>query len=72
MHDQKIVDFEYCRKCKHFLKPENEEPCSACLNTFTNAYSHKPVNFEEGENKNVLKVRSYEVTKNKSHKKQLL
>lgn len=51
--DQKIVDFEkYCPKCEHYPKSESEDPCWGCLDTPTNTWSHKPVNFKEKEGKN--------------------
>ena len=40
---------QYCQKCKHYNKNEDEEPCDQCLNNPTNLYSHKPINFEEKE-----------------------
>ena len=36
----KIVDFEYCKKCKYEKNAESEEPCHDCLNNPTNTYSH--------------------------------
>lgn len=42
----KIVDFEYCKKCKYEENAESEEPCHDCLNNPTNTYSHRPVHFE--------------------------
>ena len=48
-NNQKIVDFEYCSECEHFMKKENEDPCQECLSIFTNAYSHKPKYFKEKE-----------------------
>lgn len=57
--DQKIVDFEkYCPKCEHYPKSESEDPCWECLDTPTNTWSHKPVNFKEKEG-----VKSVEVPK---------
>ena len=47
--DLKPVDFQWCKKCKHFAKLDTEEPCDDCLNEFTNTDSHKPVYFEEGK-----------------------
>lgn len=47
----KIVDFAYCVSCKFYETPEVEEPCHECLNNFTNANSHVPVNFKEKEEK---------------------
>lgn len=53
MNDQKIVYFgEYCPKCEHYSKGENEDPCWECLDTPTNTWSHKPIKFKEKENKN--------------------
>ena len=44
----KIVHFdEWCKKCKHCNKSESEDPCWDCLVDAVNAYSHKPVKFEE-------------------------
>ena len=40
---------QYCQKCKHYNKNEDEEPCDECLNNPVNLYSHKPINFEEKE-----------------------
>lgn len=45
-HIDKIVDFEYCRQCKHEKCLPSEDPCHECLNNPTNTYSHRPVNFE--------------------------
>ena len=50
--DQKIVDFDkYCPKCEQDPKSESEDPCWGCLDTPTNTWSHKPVNFKEKETK---------------------
>lgn len=38
---------EFCPKCKHEKKKENESPCDECLEEGMNLYSHKPVRFEE-------------------------
>ena len=35
----KIVDFEYCKKCKYEKNAESEEPCHDCLNNPTNTSS---------------------------------
>lgn len=40
---------EYCKKCKHFDKMEEEEPCHQCLEEPVNLDSHKPVRFEGKE-----------------------
>jgi len=41
---------EYCLRCKHYKTPETEDPCDECLEHPFNYDSHKPINFEEGEN----------------------
>lgn len=52
MNEQKIVDFEeYCKRCKYYEKPEHEDPCWDCLDYPVNAWTHKPMRFEERENK---------------------
>lgn len=38
---------EYCPKCKHSDRAEEDNPCFDCLDYPVNSYSHKPVNFEE-------------------------
>lgn len=46
--DYKEVFFnQYCKKCKYGLIPENQEPCSECLEEPINQHSHKPVKYEE-------------------------
>ena len=42
---------EYCDSCKHNGLPDTEDPCNWCLTNTTNLYSHKPVNYEEGDKK---------------------
>lgn len=37
----------YCSKCKHWLIPETEEPCTSCLDQPYNEHSQKPICFEE-------------------------
>lgn len=45
---EKIVNFrEYCPKCEHYPKEENEDPCWKCLIHMTNTWSHKPLYFEK-------------------------
>lgn len=52
MNDMKISFFDqYCSKCKHFESPETDDPCNECLTYGGNIDSHKPVNFEEDEEK---------------------
>ena len=41
---------EYCKKCKHWEKEENEDPCYICLEDGWGE-SEKPVKFEEAETK---------------------
>ena len=41
---------QYCKTCKHKKVKESEDPCDECLSNTTNAYSHKPVNYEKKEN----------------------
>ena len=44
----KEVQFDkYCKKCKHKIKNENEEPCDECLSEPTNLYSEKPIKYKE-------------------------
>ena len=43
---------EFCPKCVHKDKQENESPCDDCLIYGFNVNSHKPVRFEEGVNDN--------------------
>lgn len=38
---------QYCKKCKHYEKPDVEDPCNECLDNPINVHSHKPVNYEE-------------------------
>lgn len=43
---------EYCEKCLHFEKNDDEEPCCDCLEEPVAENSHKPVKFvsKNGEN----------------------
>lgn len=44
----KIVEFDkYCKTCKFNKTSTDDEPCSECMCYLANAYSHKPVNYEE-------------------------
>lgn len=46
----KIVRFDkYCKTCKFSKTSEDDEPCCECMCYPANAYSHKPVNYEEDE-----------------------
>ncbi len=41
------VDFEtYCRKCRHWIKKDTDEPCNECLEYPARLYSSKPEKFE--------------------------
>ena len=42
---------QYCGKCKHRDVMGFAEPCNECLSNPVNLHSHKPVKFEEKENK---------------------
>jgi hypothetical protein len=45
----KEVRFDiWCAKCVHKDKSEAEDPCYDCLADPANAYSRKPVHFEDG------------------------
>lgn len=49
-YKDKLVEFEnWCHKCKHYKKPENDEPCETCLTYPVNEHSHKPTEWEEGK-----------------------
>lgn len=41
---------EYCLRCEHYHKSDQEEPCDSCLEQPFNYDSHKPINFKEGNN----------------------
>lgn len=47
----KIVDFEYCKTCKHKDNKDYLEPCHTCLNNPTNVNSTRPVNYKEEDKK---------------------
>lgn len=48
MYEYKFVYFhEYCKRCRFEKVPEDEEPCTECLEFPVAPYSHKPVHFEE-------------------------
>lgn len=48
----KEVYFEnYCKKCVHKKKAENEHPCDECLAQGMNVNSHRPINFTGGGKK---------------------
>ena len=45
--EKEVYFGEYCKKCKHEMLKEDEEPCCECLLYPMNQYSHKPVRYEE-------------------------
>ena len=50
INEEKEVYFhEYCRRCAHAKKRDDDYPCADCLARPTNTHSHKPVYFEEVE-----------------------
>ena len=47
VNDYKEVIFgDYCSRCIHADKSEQEEPCFECIAEPVNLWSHKPVKFE--------------------------
>ncbi len=44
---EEVYFHEYCKTCKYEKLSESEDPCNECLEYPMNAYSHKPVNWEE-------------------------
>lgn len=40
---------KYCKTCKYKNLKESDDPCDECLEETVNAYSHKPVKYEEEE-----------------------
>lgn len=40
---------KYCKICKYKNLKESDDPCDECLEETVNAYSHKPVKYEEEE-----------------------
>ena len=47
----KIVNFEWCKKCVHWEQDEMDDPCYECLETPTKYASEKPLYFEQRETK---------------------
>ena len=45
--DKEVNFHKYCESCKHRNKKEKESPCDECLEESANAYSSKPVRWEE-------------------------
>lgn len=44
---KKLVEYEKCKTCKHWLVNEQEEPCDECLSTPARDVSHTPIHYEE-------------------------
>ena len=42
---KEVFFYEYCPKCVHYKKPDDENPCEYCLSKAGNLDSHKPVKF---------------------------
>lgn len=50
MEPEKEVYFDqYCKTCVRANSPDTDKKCDECLGSPTNAYSHKPVNWERKE-----------------------
>ena len=50
VNDYKEVIFgDYCHKCVHEDKSEQEDPCFECIAEPVNLWTHKPVKFEPKE-----------------------
>lgn len=52
---KEIFFVEWCPKCKHASLDEGQDPCFDCLRVPARDNSHKPVMFEEKEQKKVEK-----------------
>jgi hypothetical protein len=48
---KEVYFHEYCEKCEHWDKDEDEEPCATCLSDAINLNSHKPTMWEEKQTK---------------------
>lgn len=46
-HPNKIVDFMFCKICKHYDKTDAEHPCDECLLQPVNQNSYRPVYYVE-------------------------
>ena len=44
-----MVDYRYCKTCKHWEKSENDDPCFDCLDHAYIEHSVKPLHYEEDE-----------------------
>lgn len=44
---EKIVDFTWCKKCKHEKTKEPNPPCDECLSNPVNTDSIRPIMWEE-------------------------
>lgn len=50
------VDFEtYCKLCKYKDVLQSDEPCTSCLEQFSNYNSSKPVNFKLASKKDSVR-----------------
>ena len=49
MADKEVNFNYYCRKCVHWNKNGDEDPCNECLTYGRNDDSHKPVMYVEGK-----------------------
>ena len=47
MAEKEVYFYEYCGRCRHETKKEEDEPCFECLNEPANEDSHEPVYFEK-------------------------
>lgn len=54
---KEVYFYEYCPKCEYFNYPEEDEPCSSCIEEAENTDSHKPVKFKETPNKNTMNAK---------------
>lgn len=46
-HYLEVYFHEYCKKCKHSSKNEEEYPCCECLESAANFETHAPVKYEK-------------------------
>jgi hypothetical protein len=48
---KEVYFHNFCKSCKHCNVEDVDDPCNECLEEPINLYSHKPVKYEEDENK---------------------